>query len=123
MGGVLVTLKDHDLTRRTEMEGILISPDKVTVETVEFDGSLDGFYDLLGCEMIEVVGLGMRDVVLIVDEEGLVRPRGLGRFNFMGRWYVGRGMLVRMKGGELLGLEGYPALEDVQLTTAIELVP
>ena len=57
------------------MRAILIKTDEQKIEEVEFNGTLDDAYRLLGCELIERVELGNGED-LWVDEEGLINGRG-----------------------------------------------
>jgi hypothetical protein len=85
------------------MNGILIKPDEMTVEAVEFDGSLDQLYALLKCDMIEIVNLDGRDTIMIIDETGRIFPRGLGRFAIGTDDYAGYGLICCMSGEDIKG--------------------
>lgn len=62
--------------------GILIDVAALTVKEVEFSG-LQDMYRLIGCDMVECVGVD-RKTDLWVDEEGLLKNDGKGFFLFKG---------------------------------------
>ena len=72
------------------LTGILIDPfnKKVTTVKVDTTNTLKSMYELIGCSMVEVVGLIKPDDIfsdevaedIWVDEEGLMKPRGEQRF-------------------------------------------
>jgi len=75
------------------INGILIDPfnKKVTTVKVDTTNTLKSMYELIGCSMVEVVGLIKPSDNIIsedgyivediwVDEEGLMKPRGEQRF-------------------------------------------
>lgn len=54
------------------VRGILIDPDKQEVKEVTFSNNLEGYYELLGCDLIDRVSIDDRHD-LVVDDEGLYK--------------------------------------------------
>jgi hypothetical protein len=89
---------------------ILINPMSQDIRTVETDGSLKSLYALLGCDIVERVQLKLliphatATDHLWVDEEGLIRPKGLGGFKMIltrsghTQYIAGRGLILRDRG-------------------------
>lgn len=75
------------------MRAILIKPDGETVEEVQFNGTLDHAYELLGCTIIERVTLESGEDVWF-DEEGLINDSSLGTFDIEGFSLAGRGLVT-----------------------------
>ena len=78
------------------MRAIYINAVDREVEEVQVENDLQAFYERIGCETIELIGLG-RNYVLIVDEEGLLR-----------NWKAG----FRLASGERIAGNGLIACED-----------
>lgn len=79
------------------MKAILIKTDEHKIEEVEFAGTLEDAYRLLGVTIIERVELG-GNLDLWVDEEGLINGRGdqLGWFRYhpYQQALAGRGLIT-----------------------------
>ena len=60
------------------MRAIFINAVDRKVEEVQVENKLEAFYDKIGCEMIQLLGLG-GNFVLIVDEEGRLRQKEQNR--------------------------------------------
>lgn len=95
-----------------KMRAILIKTDAQSVEQVEFNGSLDHAYQLLGIDsgsrlvqMLTFDQIGLPgNGALLVDEEGALRPATMrmGQFclgSFPQRLF-GRGLVVGLKAGD-----------------------
>ena len=78
------------------MRAIFINAVDRKVEEVQVGNDLQAIYAQIGCETIELIGLG-RNYVLIVDEEGLLR-----------NWKAG----FRLANGEKIAGNGLVACED-----------
>lgn len=67
------------------MRGIKINPTARTIEEVDVpnpNNSLQGLYDLIGCDLVQLVELD-RGIILCCDEEGKLKPV-TGAFTFFG---------------------------------------
>lgn len=80
------------------MKAFLIKTDDRTIEAVEFKGTLEHAYELLGVTIIEAVDLGKGEAVY-VDEEGLLNNETMAKGFFVVNGYpqqlAGRGLVVR----------------------------
>lgn len=114
------------------MKAILIKPDEKAIEEVDFKGTLEHAYELLGVRLIERVELANGDDVWL-DEEGLLNGAGdrigwfeIGRTKYFnegdlpgGKILAGRGLIT----GNIEGDEGEEwgdvktSLEDAKTTT------
>ena len=71
--------------RRPNMRGIKINPADRTITEVDVPNpnkSLQGLYDLIGCDLVQLVELD-RGIILCCDEEGKLKPVN-GAFTFFG---------------------------------------
>jgi len=71
--------------RRPNMRGIKINPADRTITEVDVPNpneSLQGLYDLIGCDLVQLVELD-RGIILCCDEEGKLKPV-TGAFTFFG---------------------------------------
>lgn len=76
------------------MKALLIKTDERKIEEVEFNGTLEHAYELLGCEMIERITLQNNDDVW-VDEEGLINGNAFGGFAIADSpILIGRGLIT-----------------------------
>lgn len=85
------------------MKAILIKPDEGKVEEVEFNGTLQHAYELLGVSIIERIELDNDDDIWL-DEEGMIngRERQHGGFGYLGGLkydygrtaFIGRGLVT-----------------------------
>ena len=67
------------------MRGIKINPTDRTIEEVDVanpNKSLQGLYDLIGCDLVQLVQLD-REIIMVCDEEGKLKPI-TGAFTFYG---------------------------------------
>ncbi|MDD3228937.1 MAG: DUF3846 domain-containing protein [Oscillospiraceae bacterium] len=67
------------------MRGIKINPTDRTIEEVDVpnpNNSLQGLYDIIGCDRVQLVELD-RGIILCRDEEGKLKPV-TGAFTFFG---------------------------------------
>ena len=67
------------------MRGIKINPTARTIEEVDVpnpNNSLQGLYDLIGCDLVQLIELD-RGIILVCDEEGKLKPV-TGAFTFYG---------------------------------------
>ena len=75
------------------MRAIFINAVDRKVEEVQVENKLEAFYDKIGCETIELLGLG-RNFVLIVDEEGRLRDWKVGFRMGTGEGIAGNALIV-----------------------------
>ena len=75
------------------MRAIFINAVDRKVEEVQVENELDAIYGRIGCETIELIGLGSR-FVLIVDEEGRLRDWKAGFRLAGGEGIAGNGLIV-----------------------------
>lgn len=78
------------------MRAMLIDPEEQTFEEVDWNGSCQHAYELLKCELVEILKPMGRPFVLYVDERGkLHRPRP-AKFYVDGLpvWVYGRALAV-----------------------------
>ena len=78
------------------MRAIFINAVDRKVEEVQVENDLQAFYERIGCETIELIGLG-RNYVLIVDEEGKLRDWKVGFRLANGEGIAGNGLIVSEK--------------------------
>mgnify|MGYP001213405134 FL=1 len=67
------------------MRGIKINPTDRTIEEVDVpnpNNSLQGLYDIIGCDLVQLIELD-RGIILVCDEEGKLKPIA-GAFTFYG---------------------------------------
>ena len=67
------------------MRGIKINPTDRTIEEVDVpnpNNSLQGLYDIIGCDLVQLIELD-RGIILVCDEEGKLKPV-TGAFTFFG---------------------------------------
>ena len=67
------------------MRAILIDPVEKTIEEIDMKSpnkSLQEFYDIIGCDLVEFVYLD-RNIVMVIDEEGRLKDIK-GAFKFLG---------------------------------------
>ena len=67
------------------MRGIKINPTDHTIEEVDVpnpNNSLQGLYDIIGCDLVQLIELD-RGIILVCDEEGKLKPI-TGAFTFYG---------------------------------------
>ena len=67
------------------MRGIKINPTDRTIEEVDVPNpnkSLQGLYELIGCDLVQLVELD-HGIILVCDEEGKLKPI-TGAFTFFG---------------------------------------
>lgn len=67
------------------MRAILIDPVEKTIEEIDVKNpnkSLQEFYDIIGCNLVEMVYLD-RNIVMVIDEEGRLKDIK-GAFKFLG---------------------------------------
>lgn len=67
------------------MRAILIDPVEKTIEEIDLKNpnkSLQEFYDIIGCNLVEMIYLG-RNIVMVIDEEGRLKDIK-GAFKFLG---------------------------------------
>jgi hypothetical protein len=78
------------------VHAILIDSPARAIRVVRVDPSraLQSAYDLLNCEVIEAATRLPNGDVVYVDEEGVIKPKGLGHFKFQGREFHGMGLIV-----------------------------
>ena len=76
------------------VKGILIDPDKQEVKEVTFPNNLDGYYELLDCELIDRVSIDDNHD-LVVDDEGLYKGHETA-FSVVGveGMFVGKAVIV-----------------------------
>jgi catechol 2,3-dioxygenase-like lactoylglutathione lyase family enzyme len=55
------------------MRAILIDPEARALTEIDIDDTLEAYYDVLGCELVEAVPLPHVSDVMYVDEEGHMR--------------------------------------------------
>ena len=75
------------------MRAIFINAVDRKVEEVEIENELEAFYSKIGCEMIQVIGLG-DNFVMIVDEEGKLRDWKVGFRLGAGEGIAGNALIV-----------------------------
>ena len=75
------------------MRAIFINAVDRKVEEVQVENKLEAFYDKIGCEMIQLLGLG-RNFALIVDEEGRLRDWKVGFRMGTGEGIAGNALIV-----------------------------
>ena len=75
------------------MRAIFINAVDRKVEEVQVENKLEAFYDKIGCEMIQLLGLG-GNFVLIVDEEGRLRDWKVGFRMGTGEGIAGNALIV-----------------------------
>lgn len=83
------------------MRAILIDPFKQTVTDIDIDPTLDNLYEILGVELITVVGMG--DHALIIDDEGLLKPKDQMEYWWAAgamQPFAGRGLILGNEYGE-----------------------
>lgn len=58
-----------------KIKGVLVDVFNKRIETREIEDTLEGYYELLNCDMIEIVSrhIGGKDYDIICDEEGLLK--------------------------------------------------
>lgn len=71
------------------------------LEVVETELDLDTMYKLLGCNLIEIVPINDRNK-LVIDEEGRIVPKGLGKFYFGAIEVYGCGLITGYRHGDLI---------------------
>lgn len=80
------------------MKAILINSHTRSVSEVDYDGTLEDAYRLIGCQYVEAVGLDNGDAIY-VDEEGLLR-NPVTFFSYEGvnneyqPYFAGNGLIV-----------------------------
>ena len=76
------------------VNGILIDPGKQEVKKVTFPNNLEGYYKLLGCDLIDRVSIDDNND-LIVDDEGLFKGHETA-FSVVGveGMFVGKSVIV-----------------------------
>ena len=95
------------------MKAILIDAVKREVREVEYNGTLENIYDLVGCDIVEAPRVEDNGDAVYVDEEGLLKPQQ----NF----FVYDGYPQPLAGnGLLLGVNGRG--ESISPKTSIETV-
>ena len=75
------------------MRAIFINAVDRKVEEVQVENKLEAFYEKIGCETIELLGLG-RNFVLVVDEEGRLRDWKVGFRMGTGEGIAGNALIV-----------------------------
>ena len=75
------------------MRAIFINAVDRKVEEVQVENKLEAFYDKIGCETVELLGLG-RNFVLAVDEEGRLRDWKVGFRMGTGEGIAGNALIV-----------------------------
>lgn len=83
------------------MKAFLIDPENREISEVEYDGSLQGIYDLIDADMFEPVGLPNGDAIY-VDENGLLtindHPNPYTKLFWLQHYHtsplVGKGLVV-----------------------------
>ena len=75
------------------MRAIFINAVDRKVEEVQVENKLKAFYDKIGCEMIQLLGLG-RNFVLAVDEEARLRDWKVGFRMGTGEGIAGNALIV-----------------------------
>jgi len=81
------------------MRGIKINPTDRTIEEVDVPNphkSLQGLYDLIGCDLVQLVELD-RGIIMVCDEEAKCKPI-TGAFTFYGTDLVIAGNAVVLGG-------------------------
>lgn len=80
--------------KQETIKGILIDPDKQEVRQVEFPNKLEGYYELLDCDLIDRVAFDDYND-LIVDDEGLYKGHDtLFSIEGLEGHYVGKAVIV-----------------------------
>lgn len=73
---------------------ILIDPQSETVTEADgFDGSLEGAYKVMGCDLVDIVILPHGNM-LIVDDEGLLKPNRAFKIEGYHSPLAGKALLV-----------------------------
>ena len=76
------------------IKGIVIDPNTQTVEEVQVQNNLEGYYELLGCDLIDRVAVDDYND-LIVDDEGLYKsPEVFFSIDGVEGYYVGKSVIV-----------------------------
>ena len=70
---------------------ILIDPFEQTVSFVESDGKIESLKALMKCDLIDVVSVGV-DNVMVLDDNGLLKENRY--FTLMGQPYAGRAVIM-----------------------------
>ena len=81
------------------MRGIKINPTDRTIEEVDVPNpnkSLQGLYDLIGCDLVQLVELD-RGIIMVCDEEAKCKPI-TGAFTFYGTDLINAGNAVILGG-------------------------
>lgn len=82
------------------MKAFLIDPFTRTITEVEYDGSLEHMYQLIGCDSVEAVKLTDSGDCVWVDEEGLLKNPT--HFFYIGNYpgeLAGKGLVLGTDGG------------------------
>jgi hypothetical protein len=90
------------------MRALLIDPTAKTIEEITLNNpnkSLQEFYDIIGCNLVEIVDLGY-NILLVIDEEGRLKNFS-GAFKFLGcddLFIAGKAVVIGDKQGKFISL-------------------
>jgi len=82
------------------MKAYLIDPVKKSIDEVDYDGSLDGIYNLLNVRVIDAIEINEHRDAIFVDDEGLlydpeeIMRRGFFAVDDPGNIIAGRGLVL-----------------------------
>lgn len=77
------------------MKAILIDPENMTIEEVEYTGGIEQIYELIDAQCFTVANIGMEGDGIFVDDEGLlVNEFYAFRFNDYPQPLAGRGLIL-----------------------------
>jgi hypothetical protein len=90
------------------MRALLIDPTEKKIEEITLNNpntSLQEFYDIIGCELVEIVDLGY-NIILVIDEEGRLKQFD-GAFKFLGcddLYIAGKAVVIGDRNGKFIPL-------------------
>jgi hypothetical protein len=82
------------------MRAILIDPYTRTVTEIENDGTLDGLYKAIQCEMVEAIRVGNNETMWLDEEGFLSEGRPVFRLGDNAQALAGRAVILGDKDGE-----------------------
>lgn len=86
------------------MRGILIDPSLKSVREVSFTENLQSIYDLLGCEVFDMVSID-NEHDMFIDDEGLFRDEQKF-FSLYGAHFAGKALVCASNAeGETIGID------------------
>lgn len=75
------------------MPAFLINPANRTVTEINFGGTLEGAYQAMGCDLVDIVRLPHGNM-LIVDDEGLLKPNHVFTIEGYPEGLAGKSLIV-----------------------------